>query len=116
MSSRKSSRVALRTRAWDAVGEERGVVEAGEGALGRRDVVVDDDAGDALEDLFGALVDDDDLGGTGGLVDVEAAAVGPGVGGVVVVGVAEDGGVAALVEDEADVQVPRYRRGSSHAC
>jgi hypothetical protein len=103
---------AAQPGAWDAVGEERGVVEVGEGALGRRDVVVDDDAGDAFDDFFGAFVDDDDLGGAGGLVDVEAAASGPGVGGVVVVDVAEDGGVAALVQDEADVAVDA---GGPHA-
>ena len=79
----------------DAAEEERRLGGAGEERrAGRGD-------GDGDDDLLDALADLDELGGAGGGVDLEAAALGPGVGGVVVADPGEEGVGAALVQDDA---------------
>lgn len=59
--------------------------------------------GDRDDDLLDALADLDELGGAGRGVDFEAAALGPGVGGVVVADPGKEGVGASLVEDYAEV-------------
>ena len=83
---RRARRVGVR-----GAGEEAGLRAARTGAR-------DDDLLDPLADL-------DELGGAGRGVGLEAAALGPGVGGVVVADPGEQEVGAALVEDDAEVAV-----------
>ena len=66
----------------------------------------------ALDDLLGASVDADELGGASRLVGLESAATCQVAGAVVVAKEAEDGIVIASMEDDAQVEADA---GRSHA-